>query len=113
MKEELTWPENGSDSAVMPLGAHWSRFLRFLRKKWWIPVLSVLAAIAAQIIYLHTQPPSHTAVGRMLVGGKVRIPEGGLYSEEWQNFFGTQIEVMKSDKIRQRVLSRLEALNQN
>jgi capsular exopolysaccharide synthesis family protein len=113
MKEELTWPENGADSAVMPLGAYWSRFLRFLRRKWWIPALSVLAAVAAQIIYLHTQPPSHTAVGRLLVGGKVRIPEGGLYSEEWQNFFGTQIEVMKSDKIRQRVLSRLEALNQN
>jgi uncharacterized protein involved in exopolysaccharide biosynthesis len=108
MKEELTWPENGSDSAVMPLGAYWSRFLRFLRKKWWIPVICVVAAEAAQIIYFYAQPPSHTAVGRMLVGGKVRIPEGGLYSEEWQNFFGTQIEVMKSDKIRQRVLGRLE-----
>ena len=112
MKEEPTWPENGSDSAVMPLAVYWARFLRFLRRKWWIPAFSVLAAIAAQLIYFYAQPPSHTAVGRMLVGGKVKIPEGGLYSEEWQNFFGTQIEVMKSDKIRQRALARLEALNQ-
>jgi capsular exopolysaccharide synthesis family protein len=48
----------------------------------------------------------------MLVGGKIKIPEGGLYAEEWQNFFGTQVELMQGEKIRRRTLDRLQRLKQ-
>src|SRR5215467_10059951 len=89
------------------------RFLRFLWQKWWIPVLTVLLALVAEWTYNHFKPPPSTVVARMLVGGKVRIPEGGLYAEEWQNFFGTQVELMQSEKIRRRTVDRLDRLRQN
>src|SRR5262245_14959505 len=80
------------------------RMVLFLRRKWWIPALLMLLAAAGQFAWVFLQPRSHTAVGRMWVGGKVRLPESSFFSEEWQNFFGTQIELMQSEKIRRRAL---------
>src|SRR5215475_14733278 len=104
--------ENGEFS-VVALVEQVRRFLYFLVRKWWIPVLTIALALGGQWIYLHFNPPSAVAYSRMLVGGKVKIPEGGLYAEEWQNFFGTQVELMQSDKIRRRTSDRLERLKQN
>src|SRR5215813_9372445 len=104
--------ENGEFS-VTSLIEQVHRFAHFLARKWWIPLTTVILALLFQWAYSWFRPPSALAVSRMLVGGKIKIPEGGLFAEEWQNFFGTQIEIMKSDKIRQRVLKRLQALNQN
>src|SRR5215813_11923822 len=104
--------ENGEFS-VVALVEQVRRFLHFLVRKWWIPVLTVALALVGQWVYLHFYPPAAVATSRMLVGGKVKIPEGGLYAEEWQNFFGTQVELMQSEKIRRRTLDRLERLKQN
>src|SRR5215475_1869200 len=103
--------ENGEFS-VVALVEQVRRFLYFLVRKWWIPVLTIALALGGQWIYLHFNPPSAVATARMLVGGKVKIPEGGLYAEEWQNFFGTQGELMGSEKIQRRTLERLQRLRQ-
>jgi polysaccharide biosynthesis transport protein len=75
--------------------------------------LTIILAVAALGLFLVVRPASHSVRGRLLVGGKIRVTEGNLYAEEWQNFFGTQIELLKSEKMRQRVLARLQALRQD
>src|SRR6516162_9735592 len=88
----LKVPETGNgEFSVIALVEQVRRFLHFLVRKWWIPVLTVVLALVGQWVYYHFYPPPAIAVSRMLVGGKVKIPEGGLYAEEWQNFFGTQL----------------------
>ena len=90
------------------VAARLRRVVFFLRRKWWIPVLVMSVAAAAQGIWVLSRPASHTAVARMWVGGKVRLAESSLFSEEWQNFFGTQTELMQSDTIRRRVLQQMQ-----
>ncbi len=113
MKDQITWPSNGATHGAVPAAVYRVRFLRFLRRKWWIIAATVALAVGAQVAWLMLRPAAQVYVGRMMVARKVNIPDGGLYAEDWQNFFGTQIEVMKSDKLRQRVLTRLAELGQD
>lgn len=94
--------------AEAAVAARLRRIVLFLRRKWWIPALFLLIAAGAQAAWVLTRPESHTAVARMWVGGKVRLQESSLFSEEWQNFFGTQTELMQSEKIRRRVLQQMK-----
>lgn len=91
-------------SAEAAMAARFKRVLLFLRRRWWIPVGIAVVVMGGQTAWVLTRPESHTGVARMWVGGKVRLQEGSLFSEEWQNFFGTQTELMQSEKIRRRVL---------
>src|SRR5215510_1222482 len=113
MREALSKTNEAVEAQLLSVAGQVQRFFRFLKRKWWILVLTVLLALAAEWAYNRFSPPSATVAARMLVGGKVKIPEGGLYAEEWQNFFGTQVELMQSEKIRRRTLDRLERLRQN
>lgn len=83
------------------------RLFQFLREKWWLPVL--LAATGAILggISVKLEPPEYASEGRLWVSGKLRIPEGTLYAEEVQNFFGTQIALMKSRTIVEKARERM------
>ena len=52
--------------------------------------------------------PVYRSLARMMVGGKIDLPEGAVYSEELSNFYGTQIELMQSGDIQHRASTRLE-----
>jgi capsular exopolysaccharide synthesis family protein len=87
--------------------------LSFLRRLWWVPVLTIAIAVGGTAFYLTFQPATYASSARLWVSGKLHIPEGSLYSEELQFFFGTQVELMQSEKIQQRALARVQALNPN
>jgi len=113
MKPPLTSSGESADSPLFVLMGQAQRFLHFLKSRWWIVIGAVAVSLLGQWTYNHFWPPPARAVSRMLVGGKIKIPEGGLYAEEWQNFFGTQVELMQGEKIRRRTLDRLQRLKQN
>ena len=104
----LMTSSSSPSTAEAAVAARLRRIVLFLRRKWWIPALVMLLAVAGQAAWVLTQPESNTAVSRMWVGGKVRLQESSLFSEEWQNFFGTQTELMQSEKIRRRVLQQMK-----
>src|SRR5581483_545239 len=112
MKEAIATLSEGTNYPLISLIGLSRRFLYFLKRLWWVPTLAVALGLGAQWVYTYFRPPAAIAQSRMLVGGKIRIPEGGLYAEEWQNFFGTQVELMQGDKIRRRALDRLQRLKQ-
>ena len=87
------------------------RLLGFLRRMWWVPVLTLAIAVGGTAFYLTFQPATYASSARMWVSGRLHIPEGSLYSEELQFFFGTQVELMQSEKIQQRALARVQAMN--
>lgn len=87
-----------------------SRLLRFrlrLQRHWWIPVLTIALAIGVQAVLMKRQPPSYTAIGQMIVSIKLSIPEGSVYNEEMSNFLGTQVALMQSPSVLDRVELRL------
>jgi succinoglycan biosynthesis transport protein ExoP len=113
MNATIPSPSEDAGSGYFALIWRAERFFHFLRSRWWIVISAVALGLVGQWAYNHFWPPPARAVSRMLVGGKIKIPEGGLYAEEWQNFFGTQVELMEGEKIRRRTLDRLQRLKQN
>src|SRR5258706_15894051 len=47
------------------------------------------------------------AVGRLWMQGKLKLPESSLYAEEMQMFFGTQIELLQSPRLREIAHERI------
>lgn len=89
----------------------WPRFFRFLKRLWWVPLVTVGLGICAAAAKAVLEPPSYASRARLWVSGKLQIKETGYYSEELQFFFGTQVELLGSDKIRQAAAARVQTLH--
>src|SRR5256885_15511844 len=87
-----------------------SRFARYLRRHWWLPALTTSIALCLVAFYVMRQPPVYLSQSSLWVSGKVKLPEGSLYSEELQFFFGTQIELLQSEKLQARATNRVATL---
>ncbi len=97
--------------SASPIGV--SRLVIFLLKYWWIPTLtSVLGAVGA-FEYLRSAPSSFISTASMWETEKLRLPEGGLFAGDVQNYLGTQVELLRSGELAQLVLQRLQASGKN
>src|SRR5204862_8299227 len=92
---------------------HVQRYLGFLRRRWWIPILAMIIAAGAGLFYLRKQPPTYQAVGKLWMQGKLKLPESSLYAEEMQMFFGTQIELLQSPRLREMAHERIVSQKPN
>ena len=86
-----------------------SRYRSLLRRRGWILLVTTVLALAAQFIFIRTAKPLYVSNGRMIVAIKLDIPEGAIYTEELSSFYGTQTELMRSDKVRLDAASRIAA----
>ena len=93
--------------------ARWPRYLKFLKKLWWVPVLTLAIALSAAAVYVVLQPPAFKSVARLWVSGKMNLKENSFFNEELQFFFGTQLELLQSDKIQQAAQVRVQTMNPN
>ncbi len=84
------------------------RFLTFLKEKWWLPSLTMALGLAAGAALLAYQPAKYVSTGKLWFTGKMQVVAGSL-TEEAQNFFGTQIELLESQKLEARAMERLKA----
>jgi succinoglycan biosynthesis transport protein ExoP len=86
------------------------RFGRLLGKFWWIPLLTTTISLAIASLLVFQQKEMFVSAGRMMVSGRINIQQGASFSEELANFFGTQIELMKSAEVRGNAANRLAAM---
>lgn len=89
------------------------KFLDVLRKYWWVPVLSLALFLGAATGYLLWSPPTFVSTASMWETEKLRLPEGELFSEDPENYLGTQTELIRSGRMRQLTLARLQAVMTN
>jgi capsular exopolysaccharide synthesis family protein len=109
MDEEIA-PDNAKQTAFATrFFNQWHRYKNLVFTYWWILLLTVGLAAAVQGYFLSQVKPSFVSVGRMIVNVKLDIPQAKTYSEELNNFFGTQMELMKSDSVVNRVRFRLQS----
>jgi len=89
------------------------RYLLLLKRHWWVPLFTTSICLGAAAWYLSQLPPAFLSQGRMMVSGKINLPENGgtIYSEDLMNFYGTQIELMESELVQSRARARLQAIN--
>src|SRR5260221_11167706 len=85
------------------------RYKNLLLTRWWILLLAAGLSLGIQWSLLWHAPPSYQSIGRMIVNVRLSIPNANAYSEELNNFFGTQVALMQSDSVVNRVLLRLQS----
>src|SRR3954463_13032856 len=76
------------------------RYKALFLKRWWIPVLTICLGLFVEAWITIQTPPSFLSASKMMMPGQLRIPQGAIYSEESQNFFGTQIQLMQSAEVK-------------
>jgi uncharacterized protein involved in exopolysaccharide biosynthesis len=93
--------------------AYLYRFRNLLRKHWWIPVLTISIAMGAQGWRIWSTPPAFVSIGKMVMNMKINVQGGGIgaYTEEYNNFLGTQIALMQSSTVLSRGADRVKALH--
>ena len=89
------------------------RYKYMLQNWWWIPLLTTAVGLGLQAWMVLSAPPKYQSSGRMMVSGKIALPDGAVYNEEAANFFGTQLELLQSSEVARRADARVMALNPN
>ena len=85
------------------------RFLIFLLKFWWVPVLTLVVGLAIEACYVYWKAPSFVSKASMWETVKLRLPEGGVFSEDMQNYAATLSGLLQSETLRQQALATLRA----
>ncbi len=85
------------------------RYKTLLLRRWWIPVLTICLGLFVEAWIAYQTPPSYLSTSKMMMPGQLHIPQGAVYSEESQNFFGTQIQLMQSDEVRRGAEAQVRA----
>lgn len=89
------------------------RYKYMLQNWWWIPLLTTAVGLGVQAWMVLSSPPQYQASGRLMVSGRIALPDGAVYNEEAANFFGTQLELLQSGEVARRADARVMALNPN
>lgn len=108
MKEPLPEQDGYADDLAPASSFQPRRFLVALRRKWWILLITLALAAGGAFYYLRTEPVLYVSKARLWIPGKMRVSEIAQYTEDVQNYFGTQIELLRSDKLLERALDRLK-----
>jgi polysaccharide biosynthesis transport protein len=85
------------------------KYSTYLRRYWWVAILTMAAGIGWGCWTNTQKPSSYISVARMMVNGHISLPEGAVYSEELNNFYGTQMELMRSSEVQRRAATRVES----
>lgn len=76
------------------------RYKSLLLRRWWIPVLTICLGLFVEAFLIYQTPPSFQSSSKMMLAGKLNIAQGAVYSEDNQNFYGTQIQLMQSSEVK-------------
>src|ERR1043166_1383875 len=90
--------------SVSPLQVQ--RFFVFFKKYWWVPVLALTLSLGAAATYILSAPPTYVSTARMWETEKLRLPEGAAFTGDHQNYYGTQIELLRSVRMQQLAFTR-------
>src|ERR687884_673570 len=76
------------------------RYKALLLRRWWIPLLTICLGLFVQAWLIYQTPPQFLSTSKMMLAGKLNISQGAVYSEDNQNFYGTQIQLMQSAEVK-------------
>src|SRR5579862_1793356 len=70
------------------------KLLLFLRKFWWIPVLTVALGVGLAVFNFYRTPPNFVSYGSLWESERLRLPDGAAFTSDQDNFIGTLTEVL-------------------
>ncbi len=93
---ERTAPGSLTTSIVTRL----HRYKSLLLRRWWIPVLTICLGLFVGAWMIYQAPNAFLSTSKMMLAGKLNLSQNAVYSEDSNNFYGTQIQLMQSDEVR-------------
>jgi polysaccharide biosynthesis transport protein len=87
-----------------------NRLKNLLTTKWWLALVGIAIGLGSEGQMWRNEKPLFTSSGRMIVSIKLSIPEGSVYSEELNNFLGTQAALMQSGVVVNRAYAAVASL---
>ena len=75
------------------------RFLSYLRDRWWVVLVSLVLTVGAVLIYETVRTETYSSSAQLLAGD-VQVNMANLFTEDPLNYFGTQIELLKSTRLQ-------------
>lgn len=86
------------------------RIKSHLKRYWWVLIFTTVAAVAYQLYVDSNREPVYVSYAKMKVEGRFNLAAGNTYQEAYGNFFGTQLDLMKSERIKERARERVAAM---
>jgi capsular exopolysaccharide synthesis family protein len=83
-----------------------------VRRFWWILVLALLAGGGLFFYRTKNKPPLFTSESKMVLSGKINMQAGATYSEDGQDFMGTQAAILQGSEVRSRTMKSLASQGQ-
>jgi succinoglycan biosynthesis transport protein ExoP len=83
------------------------------RRYWWVVAVTIMIGLAIADVFCLYSTPDYVSNARMMVSGRIALPQGELYNDaiQLQNFFGTQVALMKSPQILNQAVDRITTLH--
>ncbi len=85
------------------------RYKALLIRRWWIPLLTTCLGLFVGAWMIFQAPNAYLSTSKMMVAGKLNLAQNAVYSEDTNNFYGTQIQLMQSDEVRRGAESVVRA----
>ena len=76
------------------------RYKALLLRRWWIPLLTICLGLFVGAWMIYQAPNAFLSTSKMMVAGKLNLAQNAVYSEDTNNFYGTQIQLMQSEEVR-------------
>src|SRR2546423_7923649 len=93
---ERSTPASLTNALVTRLHRYKALFLR----RWWVLVLTICLGLFIGAWMIYQAPNAFLSTSKMMVAGKLNLSQNAVYSEDTNNFYGTQIQLMQSDEVR-------------
>src|SRR2546427_750303 len=86
------------------------RYKNLLRKRWWVLPIAIVLGLVVEGVRLWNAPASYVSVSQMIMSVQIKpsATQVGI-SEEFQNFLGTQVGLMKSPRVLEGAVERVKA----
>lgn len=98
----------GEEAAATGSAFQVQRVLGFLLQYWWIPLVTLLLGLGLAVAVILSRPPTYVTDASMQETVKLQLPQGGMFSEDVQNFVGTLTELLKSGTLHAKALAQLQ-----
>lgn len=89
------------------------RYKMLLKHRWYVLVLCGSLGLAYQAWNVSQKQTTYTSTGKLIISGVLNLQDSNLHKEQGINFFGTQLELMRSADVRARAAARVKALHPN
>jgi capsular exopolysaccharide synthesis family protein len=82
------------------------RYFSYLRERWLVILVCLAVSVGAMVYYQTTRRDTYTSVAQLYLSGDVHLWAANMFSEDSANYFGTQIELLKSPRLQSAALEK-------